>query len=51
MSRIISWVEEASKPSYAPPAGAIDAHCHVFGPEAEFPFSPRTKYHPADAGP
>jgi 2-pyrone-4,6-dicarboxylate lactonase len=51
MSRITSWVAEASKPSYIPPVGAIDAHCHVFGPEAEFPFSPKAKYHPEDAGP
>ena len=26
-----------SKPKYKPPAGAVDAHCHVFGPEANFP--------------
>jgi 2-pyrone-4,6-dicarboxylate lactonase len=29
----------------------VDAHCHVFGPMAEFPFSPRAKYLPQDAGP
>ena len=38
-----------SKPRYAPPAGAIDAHCHVFGPEAKFPFAPERKYTPCDA--
>jgi 2-pyrone-4,6-dicarboxylate lactonase len=29
----------------------VDAHCHVFGPQALFPFSPKAKYLPADAGP
>src|ERR1041385_8804841 len=38
-----------SKPSYKPPAGAVDAHCHVFGPEAVFPFAPERKYTPCDA--
>jgi 2-pyrone-4,6-dicarboxylate lactonase len=49
--RIRSWTLEPSKPHYVPPAGAIDAHCHVFGPMAEFPFSPKAKYQPQDAGP
>jgi GNAT superfamily N-acetyltransferase len=31
------------------PAGAVDAHCHVFGPMAQFPFSARAKYLPEDA--
>ena len=39
-----------SKPRYAPPPGAVDAHCHVFGPAAEFPFAPERKYTPCDAG-
>jgi 2-pyrone-4,6-dicarboxylate lactonase len=38
-----------SKPTYRPPAGAVDAHCHVFGPEAQFPFAPERKYTPCDA--
>ena len=38
-----------SKPSYVPPPGAVDAHCHVFGPEAQFPFAPERKYTPCDA--
>ena len=38
-----------SKPAYRPPAGAVDAHCHVFGPEATFPFAPERKYTPCDA--
>ncbi len=40
-----------SQPSFVPPAGAVDAHCHVFGPEARFPFSRGAKYHPEDASP
>ena len=39
-----------SKPAYAPPPGAIDAHCHVFGPGNVFPYAPERKYTPADAG-
>lgn len=38
-----------SKPAYKPPAGAVDAHCHVFGPEEKFPFAPERKYTPCDA--
>jgi 2-pyrone-4,6-dicarboxylate lactonase len=38
-----------SKPKYKPPAGAVDAHCHVFGPEATFPYAPERKYTPCDA--
>lgn len=49
--RIVSWHGNPTKPLYAPPAGAIDAHCHVFGPMAEFPFSAKAKYLPEDAGP
>ncbi len=49
--RVRSWTLEPSKPRYTPPPGAIDAHCHVFGPQAQFPFSPKAKYLPQDAGP
>jgi 2-pyrone-4,6-dicarboxylate lactonase len=38
-----------SKPKYRPPAGAVDAHCHVFGPESRFPYAPERKYTPCDA--
>jgi len=30
-----------SKPAYTPPPGACDAHCHIFGPAAKFPYAPR----------
>ncbi len=49
--RIISWHSHPSKPKYTLPPGAIDAHCHVFGPMKQFPFSPKAKYLPKDAGP
>jgi len=39
-----------SKPRYTPPPGAVDAHCHVFGPAADFPYAPERKYTPCDAG-
>lgn len=51
MDRIVSWHPNPSKPRYTPPPGAVDAHCHVFGPMAQFPFSPKAKYLPDDAGP
>lgn len=36
--------------AFVPPAGACDAHCHVFGPAARFPFAPSRTYTPPDAG-
>ncbi len=46
----LAFHPDPSKPQYAPPPGAVDAHCHVFGPAAEFPFAPERKYTPCDAG-
>jgi predicted TIM-barrel fold metal-dependent hydrolase len=37
------------KPKYAPPIGACDAHCHIFGPAAKFPYAPERRYTPPDA--
>jgi predicted TIM-barrel fold metal-dependent hydrolase len=34
---------------FKPPALACDAHCHVFGPAARFPYDPKAAYTPADA--
>ena len=48
--RITSWHAAPSKPRYTPPPGAVDSHCHVFGPMAQFPFSAKAKYLPEDAG-
>jgi 2-pyrone-4,6-dicarboxylate lactonase len=50
-ARITSWQSAPSKPNYTPPPGAVDAHCHVFGPMALHPFSAQAKYLPEDAGP
>ncbi|NNF95114.1 MAG: amidohydrolase family protein [Altererythrobacter sp.] len=49
--RIVSWHANPAKPHFVPPKGAVDAHCHVFGPMADFPFSPKAKYLPDDASP
>ncbi|MET3440252.1 2-pyrone-4,6-dicarboxylate lactonase [Variovorax paradoxus] len=38
-----------SKPRFTPPPGAVDAHCHIFGPGAVFPYAPQRKYTPCDA--
>ncbi|MEM8684329.1 MAG: amidohydrolase family protein [Pseudomonadota bacterium] len=46
------WLEfhpDPSQPDFTVPAGAVDAHCHVFGPGAEFPYAPTRKYTPCDA--
>jgi 2-pyrone-4,6-dicarboxylate lactonase len=41
---------QPAKPTFVPPAGAVDAHCHVFGPGDAFPYAPERKYTPCDAG-
>ncbi|MCB1409794.1 MAG: amidohydrolase family protein [Rhodobacter sp.] len=38
------------KPDFVLPKGSVDAHCHVFGPSAQFPYAPERKYTPGDAG-
>jgi len=38
-----------TRPTFAPPPGAVDAHCHVFGPADVFPYAPERKYTPCDA--
>lgn len=40
---------DPKRPDFKVPAGAVDAHCHVFGPAAVFPFAPERKYTPVDA--
>ena len=37
------------KPRFKLPAGACDAHCHVFGPGDVFPYAPDRRYTPDDA--
>ena len=41
---------DPKKPNFQLPKGAVDAHCHVFGPSPEFPFAPERKYTPCNAG-
>ncbi|QWG21027.1 amidohydrolase family protein [Bradyrhizobium sediminis] len=36
-------------PVFKAPVGAIDTHCHIFGPAAEYPFSPTRPYTPPEA--
>jgi 2-pyrone-4,6-dicarboxylate lactonase len=45
----LAYHPHPTKPLFAPPAGAVDAHCHVFGPGARFPYAPERKYTPCDA--
>ena len=36
--------------TFTPPPGATDAHCHIFGPAAKFPFADDRTYTPPDSG-
>jgi 2-pyrone-4,6-dicarboxylate lactonase len=45
----LDWYASPSKPRFELPAGAVDAHCHIFGPGAEFPYAAERKYTPCDA--
>lgn len=45
----LDWCAQPSKPVFKLPKGAVDAHCHVFGPGDVFPFAPERKYTPCDA--
>jgi 2-pyrone-4,6-dicarboxylate lactonase len=43
------WMATPSKPKLKLPVGACDAHVHVFGPRARFPFAEGRSYTPSDA--
>lgn len=45
----LNWCSEPVAPDFKMPAGAVDAHCHVFGPSEQFPFANERKYTPCDA--
>jgi 2-pyrone-4,6-dicarboxylate lactonase len=45
----ITWHPAPSTPTISLPPGATDAHCHVFGPSARFPFAEESRLKPGDA--
>jgi 2-pyrone-4,6-dicarboxylate lactonase len=45
----LDWYAGPSKPRFKLPHGAVDAHCHVFGPGDQFPYAAERKYTPCDA--
>lgn len=45
----LDWHASPSRPEFQLPPGAVDAHCHVFGPGDEFSYAPERKYTPCDA--
>src|SRR6185437_14495575 len=45
----LTYRSQPRKPRFTLPAGAVDAHCHVFGPGSVFPYAPERKYTPYDA--
>ncbi|MDP1646817.1 MAG: amidohydrolase family protein [Rubrivivax sp.] len=45
----LDWHAKPSKPRFTVPPGSVDAHCHVFGPGAVFPYAAGRKYTPCDA--
>src|SRR5205807_3927008 len=51
-AREVSMPHDFSKrrrPRFKLPPGACDAHNHVFGPAAKFPYAPERRYTPEDA--
>jgi predicted TIM-barrel fold metal-dependent hydrolase len=49
MNSIAAPVANTRKPGFAMPPDACDAHCHVFGPGARFPYAADRAYTPPDA--
>ncbi|MBV9348328.1 MAG: amidohydrolase family protein [Pseudolabrys sp.] len=48
-NRVTLDLSNRRKPQFKLPPKATDAHCHVFGPAAKFPYAPNRKYTPEDA--
>ena len=44
-----AFLAKRRKPKFKLPPGAVDAHCHVFGPADKFPYAPNRRYTPVDA--
>jgi 2-pyrone-4,6-dicarboxylate lactonase len=49
MPALRSYHAAPSRPRLALPPGACDAHVHVFGPQARFPFATRRSFTPCEA--
>lgn len=49
MSALIDRIRSRRKPVFTLPKLSCDAHCHVFGPAARFPYAPNRRYTPEDA--
>ena len=47
--RPLTWHSSPRKTTTVLPKGAADCHCHVFGPQARFPFAAESALKPADA--
>ncbi len=45
----ITYHPDPTPPKIQLPPGACDAHCHVFGPTAVFPYAPEARFRPGDA--
>src|SRR6266851_1420965 len=43
------FLNHRRNPHFKLPPEACDAHCHVFGPAAKFPYAPNRRYTPEDA--
>lgn len=46
---VLTYDPHPSAPALRLPAGACDAHVHVFGPAARFPYAPGRNFTPVDA--
>ena len=44
-----TFLAHRRKPRFRLPPGSTDAHCHVFGPAAKFPYAANRRYTPQDA--
>ena len=45
----VSYEPSPTRPRLKLPPGACDAHVHVFGPQARFPFAPERRFTPCEA--
>jgi 2-pyrone-4,6-dicarboxylate lactonase len=41
-------LDQPTPPTFTPPPGSCDSHCHVFGPAAKFPFAFERTFTPPD---